>query len=56
MLEFEKTSNKTTLVCSMPYMYNVKECKQVIAIIFITDEQPFKIVEGFNFKYILNKC
>ena len=36
-------------------MCNVEACGKALAVFVIVDEQPFKVVEEWGFKYLCNK-
>ncbi|KAF7832006.1 zinc finger BED domain-containing protein RICESLEEPER 2-like [Senna tora] len=38
-----------------PQVYDVEECRKAIAIFVIADEHPFKVVEGYGFKYLISR-
>ena len=56
VLKFERTSNKTTLMGSTLHMYNIKEYRKAITLFVVTNEQLFKVMEGFRFKYMMSRC
>ena len=56
VLDFQhKKDGQGGNLVTAPQVYNVKECRKAIAIFVIVDEQPFRVVEGFGFKYMCKR-
>ena len=55
VLDFDKKSNKTILIGSTQNVHGLKECRKAIFVLVICDEQPFTVVEGYDFKYMYKR-
>ena len=55
VLDFEKKSSGSTLVGSTPHVYDLEACRKAISVFVICDEQPFRVVEGYGFKYMCKR-